>query len=38
MDTFFGTADAYSHYLDELGHVAHEVVVDCRAAAGRLGT
>jgi spore maturation protein CgeB len=29
MDTFFGTADAYSHYLGELGHVAHEVVVDC---------
>ena len=29
MDTFFGTADAYSHYLGELGHEAHEVVVDC---------
>ena len=29
MDTFFGTADAYSHYLGELGHQAHEVVVDC---------
>ena len=29
MDTFFGTADAYSHYLGELGHPAHEVVVDC---------
>jgi hypothetical protein len=29
METFFGTADAYSHYLGELGHPAHEVVVDC---------
>ena len=29
METFFGTADAYSHYLGELGHTAHEVVVDC---------
>jgi spore maturation protein CgeB len=29
MDTFFGTADAYSHYLRELGHEAHEVVVNC---------
>lgn len=29
MDTFFGTADAYSHYLGELGHASHEVVVDC---------
>jgi spore maturation protein CgeB len=29
MDTFFGTADAYSHYLGELGHEAHEVVVNC---------
>jgi spore maturation protein CgeB len=29
MDTFFGTADAYSHYLSELGHEAHEVVVNC---------
>lgn len=29
MDTFFGTADAYSHFLGELGHEAHEVVVDC---------
>ena len=29
MDTFFGTADSYSHYLGELGHAAHEVVVDC---------
>jgi spore maturation protein CgeB len=29
MDTFFGTADAYSHYLEELGHEAHEVVANC---------
>ena len=29
MDTFFGTADAYSHYLEELGHDAHEVVANC---------
>jgi len=29
MDTFFGTADAYSHYLRELGHEAHEVIVNC---------
>jgi hypothetical protein len=29
MDTFFGTADAYSHFLGELGHDAHEVVVNC---------
>lgn len=29
MATHFGTADAYSHYLGELGHQAHEVVVDC---------
>lgn len=28
MDTFFGTADSYSHYLGELGHEAHEVVVN----------
>jgi hypothetical protein len=38
MDTFFGTADAYSHYLRELGHEAHEVVVNCeplQAAWGR---
>jgi hypothetical protein len=31
MDTFFGTADAYSHYLGEQGHEAHEVVVNCAA-------
>jgi len=29
MDTFFGTADAYSHYLAPLGHIAHEVVANC---------
>jgi spore maturation protein CgeB len=29
MDTFFGTSDAYSHFLGELGHTAHEVVVNC---------
>ena len=28
MDTFFGTADSYSHHLRELGHEAHEVVVN----------
>ena len=29
MGTFFGTADAYSHYLAALGHEAHEIVVNC---------
>lgn len=29
MSTFFGTADAYSHFLGELGHDAHELVVNC---------
>jgi hypothetical protein len=29
MDRFFGTSDAYSHYLVQLGHEAHEVVVNC---------
>jgi hypothetical protein len=29
MGTFFGTADAYSHFLGRLGHEAHELVVDC---------
>jgi glycosyltransferase involved in cell wall biosynthesis len=29
MDTFFGTADAYSHFLGEIGHPAHEVIVNC---------
>jgi spore maturation protein CgeB len=28
MASFFGTGDAYSHYLRELGHEAHEVVVN----------
>jgi spore maturation protein CgeB len=30
MKTHFGTADAYSHNLAELGHEAHEVVANCR--------
>ena len=29
MDRFFGTSDAYSHFLGELGHEAHEVVLNC---------
>jgi len=29
MDRFFGTADSYSHYLEQLGHTAHELVVNC---------
>ncbi len=29
MDRFFGTADSYSHYLELLGHTAHELVVNC---------
>jgi len=29
MDTFFGTADSYSHFLAQNGHVAHELVVNC---------
>jgi hypothetical protein len=29
MDTFFGTADSYSHALRQLGHEAHEVVANC---------
>ena len=29
MDTFFGTADAYSWHLGRLGHEAHEVVANC---------
>lgn len=29
MDTLFGTADSYSHYLGADGHEAHEVVVNC---------
>jgi spore maturation protein CgeB len=28
MGTFFGTADSYSHYLGELGHVAREYIVN----------
>jgi hypothetical protein len=28
MDTHFGTADAYSHFLQPLGHEAHEVVAN----------
>ncbi|MDX6476144.1 MAG: hypothetical protein QOH95_1655 [Gaiellaceae bacterium] len=28
MDTFFGTADSYSHALGELGHEAHEIVAN----------
>ena len=28
MDTFFGTADSYSHALSELGHEAHEIVAN----------
>jgi spore maturation protein CgeB len=31
MDTFFGTADAYSHFLGLLGHEAHEVIVNSDA-------
>src|SRR5262245_43592129 len=30
MDTFFGTADSYSHYLRELGHAAHDAVVNAQ--------
>lgn len=29
MDTFFGTADSYSHHLGPLGHEAHEAVANC---------
>jgi len=29
MSTCFGTADSYSHHLGELGHAAHELVVNC---------
>jgi spore maturation protein CgeB len=29
MDRSFGTSDAYSHYLTELGHDAIDVVVNC---------
>ena len=34
MDRFFGTSDAYSHYLGELGHDAHDVVVNCDLLQG----
>jgi spore maturation protein CgeB len=30
MDRFFGTSDAYSHFLGKLGHSAHELVVNCQ--------
>ncbi len=29
MATLFGTADSYSHYLGQLGHEAHELIVNC---------
>lgn len=29
MDRFFGTSDSYSHFLRELGHEAHELVINC---------
>lgn len=29
MGTFFGTSDAYSHFLGELGQSAKEVIVNC---------
>jgi hypothetical protein len=29
MDRFFGTCDSYSHFLAQLGHEAHEVVINC---------
>jgi hypothetical protein len=31
MDRFFGTSDAYSHYLGQLGHDAHELIVNCES-------
>ena len=31
MGAFFGTSDAYSHFLGKLGHIAEEVVVNCTA-------
>jgi spore maturation protein CgeB len=30
MDRYFGTSDAYSHFLGRLGHEARELVVNCR--------
>ena len=38
MDTFFGTADAYSHNLDAIGYDAHEVVVNCAPVPVGLGS
>jgi spore maturation protein CgeB len=35
MDEFFGTADSYSHHLTELGHPAHEFVVNCAPLQAR---
>ena len=35
MDRFFGTADSYSHFLGELGHQAHELVVNCEPLRSR---
>jgi hypothetical protein len=29
MDRFFGTCDSYSHFLGQLGHDAHEIVLNC---------
>lgn len=29
MDRFFATCDAYSHSLEQLGHPAHELIVNC---------
>ncbi len=34
MDTFFGTSDAYSHFLGMLGHKATEVIVNCKQMQG----
>jgi spore maturation protein CgeB len=34
MEGFFGTSDAYSRYLGELGHEAADVVVNCRRLQG----
>lgn len=35
MERFFGTGDAYSHHLKELGHEAHEFVVNCEPLQAR---
>lgn len=35
MDSFFGTADSFSHHLAQLGHPAHEFVVNCDELATR---